>query len=775
MIDRATKLLNRLSAAIGFLSVAVLGLVAFYWSGLSPELDSQLRLARDLTMKRPATGLIHIVEIDSKSIKQLDSWPWKRGIHGTLVDKLSDAGAANIAFDVDFSSPSTAAEDDKFARALDRFGGSAILPTFRQLASNTGDVYTENVPIDELRRHAFLGSVNVNPDADGTMRTFARGTVTARTARPSLAALLAGTPGQIADTFRLSSTINPDSIPRHSAADVLAGRVAPASLASKTVIIGATAIELGDRYAVDGHGIIPGVVVQAMAAETLIQGLDKPSMGATPGITLMLAGLAWASRKGSLRGRLARVFGSMIAIGMMPYIPEMLRLGSFDIALPLAGLSSAFVAAIVIDNIRKLQVARMSDAETGLPNQHAFAAQADTAGKGTVVVMRIKAYNSIAVLLNSAEIVAFYDLICARVRTGVGDHPLYKLGDGQLGWTMHDVDLVELTDMVDGLAALFITKIPLGRQEIVAVPAFGIASRAGATPAQALTQAELAVNAALSQGLRWVIYGDEMGNSAEFAQRMLAEVDDAIARREIYPLYQPKWSIKDQRIIGVEALLRWNHPEKGAIRPDQFIPVLEENNRIADITLYVFDCCAAQAAAWAAAGHDLKVALNVSAPLFADPLFTKNLLQRVRNIGSIATKLMIEITESAVVTNPDTTIATLIALRELGIGVSIDDYGTGQSTLSYLKRFPADEIKIDQSFVSRMLESKSDQILVRSTIELAHELGFSVVAEGVEDQACYDKLVEFDCDVIQGWHIGRPKTAADVEALLTGAIRKKAA
>ena len=746
---------------------ACVGVVAFYWAGLAGDLEANFRLARDLAVPRAATGTIHIIEIDAKSIKQLDSWPWKREIHGKLVDRLNEVGVKAVAFDVDFSSPSNPFDDAAFADALQRFGGSVILPTFRQLASNTDTVFTENVPIDELRAHVFLGSVNVNPDADGAMRTFARGTVTDGTTRPSLAALLAETAGRIDDSFRLSSSIDPETIPRHSAADILAGRVGGKELSGKIALIGATAIELGDRYAVDGHGIIPGVVVQAMAAETLMQGLDKPSFGPMPGFLIMFAGILFAARKWSLRGRLARLFGAALLISLLPFGPEILRFGSLDIALPLIGLLSAFLAAIVIDNIRRLAMARMTDVDTGLPNQRAFAASNSV--DATIIVMRIKAFDSLALLLDASETAAFYNQMVCRVRTAVGDRPFYKLGEGQLGWTVQSVDLAELTDTLDGLAALFMAKISLGRHEIVAVPVFGIAAQVAPSLAQAIIQAEMAVNTAIAQGHRWVIYGDEMGNSAELSQRLLAEVDDAVLRRDIFPLYQPKWSIKEQRIVGVEALLRWNHPERGAIRPDQFIPVLEANDRMADITLYVFDCCADQVAAWAAAGHDLKIALNVSAPLFADAGFTRDLIARVKRRGELARRLMIEITESAVVTNTETTVATLNALRELGIGVSIDDYGTGQSTLSYLKRFPADEIKIDQSFVSRMLDNKSDQILVRSTIELAHELGFAVVAEGVEDQACYDKLVEFDCDVIQGWHIGRPKPATDVEAMLVEA------
>jgi diguanylate cyclase len=766
---RIRKVLDRLTAAMGLVIAAGIGIAAFYWAGFAAPLDADFRVARDLSMQRAASGNVQIVEIDSRSIKQLENWPWKRRIHGSLVDHLSKAGVKTVAFDVDFSSPSNLIDDTAFADALKRFGGSAILPTFRQLVSDTDKIYVENVPIDQLREHAFLGSVNVNPDADGTMRTFARGTVTAGTARPSLAALLAEKPGTIEDSFRLSSSIDPETIPRYSASDILEGRVPDQQLAGKTILIGATAIELGDRYAVDGRGIIPGVVVQAIAAETLIQGLDNPTFGAVPALIIMTIGILFAARKRSLRGRLARLGATAVLISVFPFGPEILRVGSFDIALALLGLFSASVAAIVIDNVRRLTSARMTDAETGLPNQRAFAAVHEQAELATIVVMQVKSFNSIAVLLNVTERVALYDQMLGRVRTAVGERPFYKLGEGQLGWAMPGVEPVELTEILDGLAALFMAKLPLGRHEIVAVPAFGVAVQTAESPTQAIVQAELAVNTALVQGHRWVIYGDEMANSAEFSQRMLAEVDDAVANGNIFPVYQPKWSVKERRIVGVEALLRWDHPEKGAIRPDQFIPVLEANNRMADVSLYVFDCCARQAADWAAQGHDVKIAINVSAPLFADTAFTKDMIARVKAAGETAKQLMIEITESAVVTNTESTIATLNMLRAFGLGVSIDDYGTGQSTLSYLKRFPADELKIDQSFVSRMLDSKSDQILVRSTIELAHELGFSVVAEGVEDQACFDKLVEFDCDIIQGWHISRPKSAADVSAMLNAA------
>ena len=380
--------------------------------------------------------------------------------------------------------------------------------------------------------------------------------------------------------------------------------------------------------------------------------------------------------------------------------------------------------------------------------------------------MSLKSFRAITVQLNTAELAALYEQIIQRIDAVFGTTKVYHLGDGRLAWVNDIADGANIADAIDALAAMFLSKFQLISHQIVATPAFGLATVQAAAPSQAVLHAEFAANRAIEQGHRWVRYGDEMGDSAVYEQKLLADVDDAIAKRDMYPVFQPKWSIADKRISGVEALLRWNHPERGPIRPDHFIPILEEHDRMLDVTLYVFDCCAEQAASWWDKGHDIKVALNVSAPLFADPAFTGLLMERVRGLGDLSSKLMIEITESAVVTNTETTIETLNALRALGIGVSIDDYGTGQSTLSYLKRFPADEIKIDQSFVTRMMASQSDQILVRSTIELAHELGFKVVAEGVEDGECFAALSAYNCDTAQGWHVGKPIVADEFFALI---------
>ena len=372
MMARINDRMSGLSARWGMIAAALAAIMATLWLGNYQSADLQLRVGREMLFPKAATGDIHIVEIDSRSIREMESWPWKRRIHGQVVDQLREAGAKVVAFDVDFSSPSNPEDDRLFAESLRRIGGGAVLPTFRQLVSDTGTLFSENIPIQELRANAFLGSVNVHPDTDGAMRTFPFGTITDNVARPSLAALLAGQSGNVEDHFRLSSAINPATIPRHSAMDIIQGRFNPADVRGKTMLIGATAIEMGDRYAVDGHGVIPGVVVQAMAAETLVQGLDYRNYGPYPSILLALLGTLYASRIWSLRQRLGRLALASCAVTLLPFLIETFQWGTIEVVPALLGLGSTMIATVAIDYVRRLSLARMSDGETGLANKRAL-------------------------------------------------------------------------------------------------------------------------------------------------------------------------------------------------------------------------------------------------------------------------------------------------------------------------------------------------------------------------------------------------------------------
>ena len=219
--------------------------------------------------------------------------------------------------------------------------------------------------------------------------------------------------------------------------------------------------------------------------------------------------------------------------------------------------------------------------------------------------------------------------------------------------------------------------------------------------------------------------------------------------------YQPKLDLASRQIIGAEALARWTHPEKGPIAASEFVAAAEQHDRIGKLTDFVLDKAVAAAAAINRRGGDFDIAVNLSARLLTDTDFTLRLSALLARHGLDPRHLTLELTETAALAGSGEAVDMLARLRELGVSISIDDYGTGLSTLDYLKKIPASEIKIDQSFVKGMCDNRSDRLMVQSTIGLAHSLGRKVVAEGVEQRDILEALIEMNCDIAQGF-IDRP-------------------
>jgi EAL domain-containing protein (putative c-di-GMP-specific phosphodiesterase class I) len=236
---------------------------------------------------------------------------------------------------------------------------------------------------------------------------------------------------------------------------------------------------------------------------------------------------------------------------------------------------------------------------------------------------------------------------------------------------------------------------------------------------------------------------------------LMSELRQAMESGRLRIAYQPKMSLATGRIQDAEALVRWSDESGQAIPPDEFIPLAEETGVIHELTLFALRAVAADLAGWARDGLPMRVAVNVSALDLATSDFTAKVEAICAAAGVPPSRLALEVTESALLRSPTEAIRTLNALRAGGFRLSVDDYGTGQSTLSYLKHLPVHELKIDKSFVTALIESDSDAILVRSTINLAHELGLEVVAEGIEDEATLAMLRGLGSDYAQGYFISR--------------------
>jgi diguanylate cyclase (GGDEF)-like protein len=285
-----------------------------------------------------------------------------------------------------------------------------------------------------------------------------------------------------------------------------------------------------------------------------------------------------------------------------------------------------------------------------------------------------------------------------------------------------------------------------------------------ATEAEVLMRrADMAMRSAKRSGNRFAAYAAELDQYDPGRLTMMAELREAIDNNHLALHYQPKVSLRTSRIVGVEALVRWQHPRRGTVRPDQFIPLAEKTGLIQLLTQWVLEAALDQARAWKRKGWDLSVSMNLSARNIQDPYFPAQAASLLRENGLGSRGLTMEITESALLEDPAKASKVLTDLSRSGVQFSIDDFGTGYSSLAYLKHLPVSEIKIYRCFVMDLMANPDNATIVRSTIELGHNLGLSVVAEGVEDRQTWQGLAALGCDDAQGYYMCRPLPADALE------------
>ena len=739
------------------LAGAMIAAIVMTWSGGTAPVERLIDPLRAAAWLRPASGQVVVVEMDAASVAAIHQWPWARDHYAAVVDKLREAGAGSITFDVDLSSPSTPAGDAALAKALARADGLVALPTFGQQARLDDRRSIDALPIAMLRDHAALASVSMQPDPDGVVRRAPFGTITDGVPRPSLSSYMAHRSGQADDFFPIDFGIDPGTLPRLSFIAVRDGQFDPAKVRGKDVIIGATAIEMGDRYATPYWGVIPGVIVQAMAAETLGRGVPVEGSVLT---VLLVAGVIGAGvlSLGGAMGPLAAILApvALFVAGVAVQVTWG-RVYPLAPGLILLLLVAAGLAAIKF--LHRIERERSVDADTGLPNKRVMAADLAGSVDGQVVVALIGNFDNLLTICGDR---AGHDLVLRladRLRFG---GQVYRLGDRLLGLLLPgDVDLDE---HVAGLSAILRQPVEIAGRLVDAAVHLGVVT--GGADSDRLSRATRAANRAATDNV-FARHDQVDMDAVERELILMGELDEAIAAGQIEVHYQPKLDIAADRIASCEALVRWRHPTRGMVRPDLFIPLAEQADRIGPLTLFVLDRVVDDLQSWRAGGLELTAEVNVSAKLVASASFAAKVRDVIESGRVRPEWLILEVTESATLAEPERAAAVLGEWRAMGVSVSMDDYGTGQSTLSYLRQLPLSELKIDRSFVQHAHQNRADALMVRSTIDLAHELGIKVVAEGIEEEACLAFLRGVGCDMAQGYHIGRPMTATDFVRRLT--------
>ncbi|MGH2700314.1 MAG: putative bifunctional diguanylate cyclase/phosphodiesterase [Actinomycetota bacterium] len=277
-----------------------------------------------------------------------------------------------------------------------------------------------------------------------------------------------------------------------------------------------------------------------------------------------------------------------------------------------------------------------------------------------------------------------------------------------------------------------------------------------------LQRADVAMYVAKEAHTGREVYADDRNRNSARRLNLLGELRRAVDRGELELFYQPKVNLCSGDVAGVEALLRWDHPRLGKVAPDEFIVAAEQTGLMRSLTRFTLERALQQWQAWSAQNLEVDIAVNLSRRSLLDPNFVEDAKEILARCGVPHEHLLLEITESSIMADPVRAAEVCHRLNDLGIGLSLDDFGAGYSSLGYLKRLPVQEIKIDKSFILGMTDDDNDEVIVRSTIDLARNLGLRVVAEGVETHEVWNILQSLGCDLAQGFYLGRPMPGAEL-------------
>jgi EAL domain-containing protein (putative c-di-GMP-specific phosphodiesterase class I) len=296
-------------------------------------------------------------------------------------------------------------------------------------------------------------------------------------------------------------------------------------------------------------------------------------------------------------------------------------------------------------------------------------------------------------------------------------------------------------------------------------PAVGIASSAehAADATTLITQAAAAKHHALLTGVTGpILYSHEMSDRARERMSLETALREAVRSEQLTLYFQPKVSVADGSLVGVEALIRWYDPDLGQVSPEKFVPLAEESGLILDIGRWVTAAACRQIMNWRDEGFETKIAINLSARQFVHDDPAAMIRAAAASCGIDPRSIVVEITESALIRDFASVQAGLLAVRELGCRIAIDDFGTGYSSLAYLKALPVDDLKIDKSFIRNLVADPVDAAICKAVLSLAHEVELNVIAEGVESEAQLDWLRRHACNEVQGFLVAHPMSAREV-------------
>lgn len=729
-------------------------------------IEGVFRGIRNELRARPADQSIVVAAIDAKTINAYGTDMFSRRHYATLLEQAFNAGATRIYFDEAFSMPLDAEGDKAFAEAISHHEGK-VFSGAMYAYSSVKRGKEEILPTAPFREVTRIRSLNGATTPFSLSAELSYGDTFSGRLVPSVSADIAGYKGPHGDFYLPDWTIQAKSVPTVSVIDLVQGKVAPKLLRGKTVIVGITT-EKSDMVQIYGQGWFPGVYVHAIGAQTLKEGAPR-TIGWIPPM-LAAALLSAAMLRARKRRTVIAITAAAVLLGLI--VPFVL-----DTHLVKADFISAFlmfgVVAYRSATLRQINEARLKNSGSLLPNLSALREE-PLAATRPIVAMRIRNYAAVCSSFATAVEDELINELARRLSLPQSQTTFYQ-GEDVLYWLAPTLSTQELEDHLAGLARLIESHFELRGRKIDIYVAFGVDVDLARSVSNRIGRALLAADNAASKHQLVKISSTSNDDEAAWELSLMSELDAAIDAGDIWIAYQPQFDLHSDRITGAEALVRWQHPTRGAISPEAFVLPAESHNRIKRLTLHVLENATRSARNLLKTNPDFRLSVNMSANLLELPQLTAEIANVLIKTGFPASNLTLEVTESAPFSEQNVVSVNLAGIAAIGIDLSIDDYGTGNATLEYLRTVPCQEIKIDRRFVSGLTSSASDMLLVESTIELAHGLGRRVIAEGIEDPESLEMLRSIGCDIGQGYYLAKPMRFEQMEKLITANIETKAA
>ncbi len=636
---------------------------------------------------------------------------------------------------------------------VDNFGKDSFILPPRQITGNA------EVLVSAWRGNFLLYAVSAPYAVEIDGRNYS-------TVSAALAGVRSGFEGDYYPDFR----IDPSTIPQLASSKLVAGSASAGNLTGRTVIV--TGLNKSSSILYFGHSYTPAIALDIAGAEGLKAPFSLsfgPRLGSLPILVLVVL-LTWFGRQRS-GWRKAALY--LAAVSAVLILPAMLRMEGIvfapDTALIFLGIYGTL--RLWQKRARRIQLTSAS----GLPNLLALANNPVAVGSDVVVAV-VARYEEILATLPHDLHGECARQIARRIAAGSGAATIHHGDGGHFAWVEEARPLEMQLDHLEGLRALFAAPLLIGHHTFDTNIHFGLDRNEGLDTSTRVNSALASANEALSNGRAIELFEASRLAEAPWELSLHARIEEGLRNGDIWLAFQPQWDLKDNRMCGAEALIRWNHPTRGPIAPDAFILQAERAGRIDALTYWVLDLAITAALELNARGPRFQMSLNLSAQMVDKPDLVSNFADAVRRRGIDPGLLTIEITETSSVRNRPAACQNLSRLRELGFRLSIDDFGTGEASLAYLADLPSDELKIDRRFIDRLATSPRDHAIVANTIALAHALGQTVVAEGIERPETLGILRALGCDFAQGYLLGRPETFSNLEktyaANLSGAAKQ---